>query len=267
MVLFRSLVCLIFTASGLLAATAFPQLSLPKGANATWATPPGEAVPATARFDVDAKGGVWFLPAPRILVRADGLGLVLDQGARDLIFSKEGLRVSSDTIAGPLQLKKLKSGWTAKIKSQLVLPSAAWRLAKGGPDAVVSFGWDEATNQSVVVRLLDRRKVLEWPERVLAAEGTQDAWFLATPSGVQRVSRQGASSFWGTLPGGVSSLAWVEGAGLAVAGPQGAALFTSPGKRLPLVKSLSPRVRALGPDLYILLPEFGGVLKITGLGR
>ena len=264
--LFRTLILAGLCAPVLKAAGPEGSLRLPEGAKAAWAVAPGPALPPAARFDVDAKGGVWFLPAPRALIRADGLALALDDDARDLAFAGAKLCLATDLAAGDLKLRKRKAGVSAKLRRQLLLPSPDWRLAKGGPDGAVAFGWDPEAGRSVLVRVADRRKLLVWPERVLAADGTADAWFLATASGVERVSRQGASSRWGSLPGGVSSLAWVEGAGLAVAGPQGAALFQGPGKRLPLVSSKFARVRSRAGALYLLLPAQGGVLKITGLG-
>lgn len=263
---FRTLIFASLCAPALGASGLGPRLKLPDGAKAAWAVAPGPALPSTARFDVDAQGGLWFLPTTRALIRADGLALVLEEEARDLAFSGSKLSLVTDLAAGDLKLHKHQAGVSAKVQRQLLLPSPDWRLAKGGPDGAVAFGWDPDAGQSVLVRVSDRRKLLAWPERVLAAEGTADAWFLATASGIQRVSRQGVSKHWGTVPGGVSSLAWVEGAGLAAAGPLGAALFSGPGKVKPLVNAKFARVRAHAGALYLLLPEQGAVLKITGLG-
>ena len=259
-------------ASGSIAATSAgsgqpgPGLFLPAGAKSAWVLAPGKALAVSARFDVDPLGGVWVLPVPHALIRADGLGLVLEKEARDLAFGSGGLCLSTDLVAGPLRLHegdKSRSGW---IERKLLLPSSAWRLAKGGSDGVVAFGWDAESSQSVLYRVKDRHKVLAWPDRILAAEGSDSAWSLATPGGAFRVTRQGSATAWGQLPGGISSLTWLEGAGLVVAGPDGAALMTAPGKLKPLILAKSPRVRAHGGALYVLLPEQGGVLKITGLG-
>jgi len=256
---------LLFSAVPLISAPVGPGLLLPSGAKAAWVLAPGKALPAVTRFDIDAGGGLWLLPVPRVLTRGDGLSLVMEKEVRDLAFAPGSLRLVTDSVAGSLRLKKHKAGLAGQLQPKLILPSPAGRLAKGGPDGVVAFGWEADNARSVLYRVDDRRKVLVWPERVLAAEGTASSWFLATPSGIVRVSRQGQASRWGSLPGGVSSLAWVEGAGLVAAGPQGAALFRDAGKLLPLVVAKSPRVRSRGSALYVLLPEQGGVLKITGL--
>jgi hypothetical protein len=262
----KTLLLSLLLASALLGAAADEaQLNLPRGAKAAWAVPEGAALPAGARFDVDAKGGVWLLPVSRVLTRADGVGLVLEQEMRDLAFDGGELRLASDLAAGGLRLTDVKGKVSGKVKPLLLAPGPGWRLAEGGTDGVVAFGWDEDAGRSALVRLNDRRKVLQWPERVLAAVAGGGAWYLATPSGVQRVSREGKAQPWGAVPGGISSLAWVEGAGLAAGGPQGVSLFTAAGKRRPLVSAKAPRVRGKSGALYVLLPSQGGVLKITGL--
>jgi hypothetical protein len=264
--LFRALLLAFCSgACGLAAAAAAPSLALPPGAKAVWALPQGAALPAGARFEVDAAGSVWLLPMPRLLTRADGAALVLDEMARDLVFDGRELLLATDLAAGGLKLRQLKGGLAAKVQRKLMLPGPGWRLAAGS-DGAVAFGFDADQGRSLLFRVQDRHKVLAWPERVLAAVGTAEGWFLATPSGIQRVSKAGALQAWGVLPGGASSLAWVQGAGLAAAGPKGAGLFTAAGKLQPLLDAQSPRVRARGSDLYVLLPEAGGVLKITGLG-
>jgi hypothetical protein len=260
-----ALVLAIFFSHPLWAVDPHAGLLLPAGAKAAWVLAPGRALPATTRFDVDPDGRLWLLPVSRILSCSSGLMVALEKEVRDFAFSSQSLRLATDSVAGGLTLHKTARGLSGKVDRKLILPEGVWRLAKGGPDGVVAFGWEAENGHSVLYRVDDRRKVLVWPERVLAAEGTASAWFLATPGGIVRVSRQGEAKRWGSLPGGISSLAWVEGAGLVAAGPQGAALFKDAGKLLPLVVAKSPRVRARGNALYVLLPEQGGVLKITGL--
>jgi hypothetical protein len=255
----------LFFAVPSLSIAAAPSFALPQGAKAAWVVPQGKALPANARFEVDPAGGVWLLPVPRLLLGADGAALVLDDELRDLAFSGKELSVASDRAAGGLALRKLKSGLAGTLKRQMLLPGPGWRLAEG-PDGAVAFGFDPEQDKALLFRLKDRRKVLAWPERVLAAVGAEGAWFLSTPSGIQRISSSGAVQAWGALPGGASSLAWVQGAGLAAAGPLGVGLFSAAGKLRPLLDAKGPRVRGRGANLYVLLPDQGGVLKITGLG-
>jgi hypothetical protein len=242
-----------------------PSFALPAGAKASWVLPQGAALPSQARFEVDAKGGIWLLPVPRLLMGADGARVVLDEMAHDLAFSGPELLLGTDLATGGLKLRNLKDGLAAKVKRQLMLPGPGWRLASS-PHGAVVYGFDAEQGKSLLFRVKDRHKVLAWPERVLAAVGSDDAWFLSTPSGIQRISNGGALQAWGRLPGGASSLAWLEGVGLAAAGPKGVGIFSAAGKLRPLLDAKSPRVRARGSDLYVLLPEEGGVLKITGLG-
>jgi hypothetical protein len=227
--------------------------------------PQGKALSANARFEVDGGGAIWLLPVPRLLLGADGAGLVLDEELRDLAFSGGELSIATDRAAGGLALRKVKGGLAGKLKRQLLLPGPGWRLAEG-PEGAVAFGFDAELGKALLFRVKDRRKVLAWPERVLAAVGADGAWFLSTPSGIQRVSAAGTVQAWGALPGGASSLAWIQGAGLAAAGPMGVGLFSAAGKLRPLLDAKGPRVRARGANLYVLLPDQGGVLKITGLG-
>jgi hypothetical protein len=241
------------------------QLLLPKGAQAEWVMKSGRALPPGSRFEVDPDGHAWVLAGPRVLLSVDGNLLVLDQPLHDLVFGGSQLVASTDRVAGSLALRKLKGGMAASVKPQMLLPDAAWRLA-AGPEAA-AFGFDDEKGRSFLFRVRDQRKILEWPQRILAAVGTKDAWFLSTPSGIERISLSGATQSWGSFPGGASSLAWVEGTGLAAAGPLGVGLFVKPGHLIPLSGARTVRVRARASHLYILVPEQGGVLRIKGLGQ
>lgn len=238
---------------------------LPKGAKAAWVLHQDQALPSGSRFEVDADGKAWVLTGPRVLFGSNGGVLVLDEAVRDIAFGGSQLIACTDLAAGSLRFHKVKGRNAAKVKRQMLLPEPSWRLA-AGPDSAAVIGFDPDKGRGELFRVKDQRKLLEWPARILAAVGTTDAWFIATPTGIQRISFSGKVQAWGALPGGVSSLAWVQGAGLAAAGPQGVALFAAPNKALPLSDAKSARVRARGSKLYVLLPEQGGVMQVTGLG-
>lgn len=251
-----------------LAALAEPlpfQMRLPQGAKAAWLLHQAKPLPRLSRFEVDSQDNVWVLMGPRILFGSNGGTLVLEAPIHDVAFGGAQLYASTDSVAGPLSLHRHKNFMLAKVKSQLLLPDPSWRLAAGPASAAV-IGFDAESGKGQLFRVEDQRKVLEWPARILAAVGTADAWFLSTPAGIQRISSSGERKFWGLLPGGASSLAWVQGAGLVAAGPRGVALFRSPGKLLGLSDAADARVRARGAKLFVLLPEEGGVMQITGLG-
>ncbi len=107
-----------------------------------------------------------------------------------------------------------------------------------------------------------RRRVLA------AAEGTTDAWFLATASGIRADAPGRASQNTGARCRGVSAAsAWVGRIRFGGGGPlRGRPFLRSPGKVKPLLNAKFVRVRSHAGALYLLLPEQGAVLKITGLG-
>lgn len=249
----------------LAAASDEPKLLLPKGGKAKWVLHQDSALPDGSRFEVDADGKAWLLTGPRVLFGSNGAVLVLDEPVRDIAFGGSRLVASTDLAAGTLVTRKVKGRLAAKVKRQMLLPEPSWRLASG-PQSAAVIGFDAGTGKGQLYRVDDQRKILEWPARILAATGADGAWFLATPNGIHRVSSTGGVQAWGQLPGGVSSLAWVEGLGLAAAGPQGVGLFSAPRKVKALSDAKGARVRGRGGKLYVMLPAQGGIMQITGSG-
>ena len=240
------------------------KLALPTGAKAAWLIQPGKALPSGTRFDLDRQGNVWLLPVPNLLTRVDGAGVAMREPVRDLVFVNGVLSLVSDIAAGGLQVLKREHVRSGSVRRQLLLPGPGWRLADGGAAGAVAYGVDQDSGQSWLLRLKDRRKLLALPERILAVLGRPDGWYLSTPGGLLKVTSAGTVTHLGRVPGGASSLAWVDKAGLVAAGPQGAALVSG-GKAWPFLLTPNPRVRARGANLYVLVPFNGAVLKITGL--
>ena len=241
-------------------------LRLPAGSKAAWVMHQEKPLPEGSRFDIDKEGHAWVLMGPRILFASDGSTVVMEKPLRDIAFGGSYLAAATDLAVGRLELRLMKKRvLVAKVHPQLLLPEPSWRLASNTASPAV-IGFDGERGRGLLFRVDDQHKILEWPERILAAVGTEGAWFLSTPSGIERVAPNGAHQYWGVLPGGASSLAWVKDAGLAVAGPQGVAFFRAPNKIMGLSDAKGARVRARGNKLYVLLPEQGGVMQVTGLG-
>jgi hypothetical protein len=250
--------------AGSLSAAPAKALNLPRGAKAAWVLKlKSTRLKDSVDFDVDRKGGLWLLPDPKILLRRDGLALVLAQPVDSLAFDpKGGIVLVAGQAEGRLGIRRVKAGLLGFLRDRLVLPGAHWSLA----DWNTAFGPDHDDGGFSLVRLSSRRRLLVWPRRILAAARTPEGWVLSTPDALVRVDRGGRSKVIGRFPGGATGLAYVPGVGLAVAGPAGVGLLIH-GVARTLLMAPSPRVRAHGRDLYVLVPSLGGVLKISGLQR
>jgi hypothetical protein len=239
-----------------------PSLRLPKGLRADWVLGPGPAFKPSARLLVD-RGKVWVLAQPHAMVSSDGKGLVLEDAAQDLGLDASGrLYISTDRAAGTLKPdKKLRS---ASLQVKLLLPSPAWRLADGGSHGMLAYGSDPEDGQAKALRLRDRRALFQWPGRILGIQSTPKGLVVAGSEGLSLLADDGRITPL-AFPRAARSMAYVQGAGLAVATEDGAWLLPLDKGPTPFLSAPGLRLRAEGPILYALMPAQGGVLRLRGL--
>ncbi len=242
-----------------------PRFFLPKGVQASWLVKPEQDLPPDCRFDVDSKGRAYLLVHPRILRLPTGSALPLKEDVRDLLLtSSDKLYLLSDRAAGPAELKgpdEEERTW-ARVKEKLLLPGAGWRLAEGGSQGVLAYGYNPDTQRYEAYRLRDRRKLLESEERIQALCADGGSLVAALPGRLLRFSE--GSKPKEVSSGGATQLVQVPGLGLAAAHPQGLTLIRAGRKPVPILEAAFPKIRARGGDLYVMLRE-GGILKLSGL--
>lgn len=188
------------------------RVALPPGVQADWAYGPGPALPATARI-VPSRDALWILARPRILANNRGQALVLLFDAQDFVADTQGrFWLCDGRAAGTLDPAPDCSA--AALKTILLLPGAAWRLAGGGKQGPLAWGPDSEDGRSALIRLKDRRTLLRWPARLSAVADVPGGLVLATPTGLIQVDATGRAK---ALPlfQAVRALAWVTGVGLA----------------------------------------------------
>jgi hypothetical protein len=258
----RSFVAALLLAAAAVLGAADPQLLLPQGVKADWAWGPGPALAASTRFTAGKKQ-LWLLPRPQFLTNNKGQSLLLLFEAQDMAQDRQGVLWFCDgKSAGTLDLAP--DLHSAALKSRLLLPSAAWRLADGGEQGMLAWGSDPDDGQAALIRLRDRHVLLRWPRRLSAVADTPKGLVLATPAGLLRVADDGKARALPFLKA-ARSLAWVEGAGLAVADGEGVWLLPEGKAPIPFLSAAGVRLQSAGDSLYVLLPAQGAVLRLRGL--